>query len=382
MNSAPFRILVLGGTGVFGQRICQRLAREPAVSILLAGRSAVKAQAMARKLGGEHPAAEVEGIGLEGLSGSLARVLGERSLDLVIHAAGPYQGQDYGVAECCIAHGVHYLDLADGRDFVCGFARLDQAARAAGVVAVTGVSSVPGLSSAIVDHLAAGLAAIESIAVGISPGSRAPLGRGAIAGILSYGGQPIAQWRDGRWQRTVGLQDLQRWHFHAPGAPPIGARLLAACDVPDLSLFPTRYAPVKTVSFHAGMELTSLMLCLWSLSWLVRLGLLASLAPLAALADAFSRPLRALGGDRGAMYVEIVATTADGQRERRVWTLIAERNHGPFVPCLPVVILTRQLARGGLAAGARPCLGLFALADFAESAEDLAISSAWETFDA
>ena len=62
----------------------------------------------------------------------------------------------------------------------------------------------------------------ERISVGISPGSRAPLGRGAIAGILSYGGQPIDQWRDSRWQRTVGLQDLQRRRFQAPGAPPLG----------------------------------------------------------------------------------------------------------------------------------------------------------------
>ena len=31
-----------------------------------------------------------------------------------------FQGQDYGVAECCIRHGVHYLDLADDAAFVHG----------------------------------------------------------------------------------------------------------------------------------------------------------------------------------------------------------------------------------------------------------------------
>ena len=353
MTGATFRVLVLGGTGVFGRRICRRLACEPGVSILLASRSVAKADAMVARLRAERAAGELQGIELDGLPGALDRTLAERPTDLVIHAAGPFQGQNYAVAECCIRRGVHYLDLADGRDFVCGFARLDHAARAAGVVAVSGTSSVPGLSSAVVDHLIDDRAVVERIAIGITPGNRARFGRAAVAGILSYAGRPIGQWREGRWLQVYGLQDLRRRRLQVPGRAPLGARLVAACDVPDLALFPTRYAPAKTVSFHAGLELSALMLCLWGLSWLVRFGLIASLAPLAAVAQSVSGALRHFGSDRGAMFVELVAITEAGRRVRRTWTLIAERNHGPYVPCLPVVILTRHLASGRLATPAR-----------------------------
>ena len=48
---------------------------------------------------------------------------------VLINATGPYQRQDYRLARACIAAGVHYLDLADARDFVPGIAALDAEAR-------------------------------------------------------------------------------------------------------------------------------------------------------------------------------------------------------------------------------------------------------------
>jgi short subunit dehydrogenase-like uncharacterized protein len=53
--------------------------------------------------------------------------------ELVIHTAGPFQGQDYGVVAAAVAAaGAHYIDLADGRRFVCDFpAALDAAFREA-----------------------------------------------------------------------------------------------------------------------------------------------------------------------------------------------------------------------------------------------------------
>ena len=72
--------------------------------------------------------------------------------NLVIHTCGPYQGQNYQVAEQCIERGVNYVDLADGRDFVCDFEKLNEKAKRANVLAICGASTVPGLSSCVVDH--------------------------------------------------------------------------------------------------------------------------------------------------------------------------------------------------------------------------------------
>jgi hypothetical protein len=44
----------------------------------------------------------------------------------VVHAAGPFQGQDYSVAELCIRHRVHYVDLADDSAFVRDINRLNE----------------------------------------------------------------------------------------------------------------------------------------------------------------------------------------------------------------------------------------------------------------
>ncbi|HUH84682.1 MAG TPA: saccharopine dehydrogenase NADP-binding domain-containing protein, partial [Stellaceae bacterium] len=244
----PFTVLVLGGAGVFGSRICGRLARHAGMRIIAAGRRRPPLDALARAVGG------VEPLVLDAPRG-LAAALQDLRPDLVIHTAGPFQTQDYAVAELCIGAGVHYVDIADGRDFVADFIRLDAAARAASVLAVTGASSVPGLSAAAIDAHRGGFARLERIEIGLSPGNRAPRGPAVIAALLGYCGRPIARWEKCSWRNVFGWHDLRRGEIDG-----VGRRWLSACDVPDLALFPTRYPGVATVTFHAGLELAPLHL--------------------------------------------------------------------------------------------------------------------------
>jgi saccharopine dehydrogenase-like NADP-dependent oxidoreductase len=84
-------------------------------------------------------------------------ILGRTGAFAAVEAAGPYQGGDYGLARAAIAAGPQDVDLADARDFVAGFGpAVDDAARAAGVVALTGASSTPALSNTALDTLTAG----------------------------------------------------------------------------------------------------------------------------------------------------------------------------------------------------------------------------------
>jgi hypothetical protein len=46
----------------------------------------------------------------------------------------------------------------------------------------------------------------------------------------------------------------------------VGGRLAAACDVPDLELFPTRYPGIETVHFSAALEFGVQHLTLWGLA--------------------------------------------------------------------------------------------------------------------
>jgi short subunit dehydrogenase-like uncharacterized protein len=148
-----FKVMVVGAYGFFGSRLVARLARQSGLHIVVAGRSASAAQALVESLAPgacsslSHAVVDVMAPGLEDRLKAL-------EVDALIHTSGPFQGQDYRVALACAHAGVHYVDLADGRDFVCGIDVLDPQAKAAGVLLLSGASSVPALSSAVVDALA------------------------------------------------------------------------------------------------------------------------------------------------------------------------------------------------------------------------------------
>ena len=361
-------ILVLGGSGVFGGLACRRLARDPALRLLIAGRSRDKAEAVAAAIRAEFPQAEAAAFPLD-RTRDLGPRLAESGAVILLHTAGPFQGQDYAVAETAIAQGRHYLDLADGREFVAGFDRLDPAARRAGVLAVTGASSVPGLSAAAVERLARGLDRVETIAIGITPGNRAPRGRALIEAMLGSSGQAFRWRRHGAWQRLHGWQDLTRRRV-----PGLGPRWFSACDVPDLEILPARYPAARSVTFHAGLELSVLHLGLWALTWPVRWGWVASLAPLTGALAWVARRLEPFGGDRGAMFVELTGHDEAGRKRRARWTLIARSGHGPCVPVTPAVLLAGRLARGQIdRRGATPCLDFFTLEEAAAALADLEI---------
>ena len=65
------------------------------------------------------------------------------------------------------------FDLADGRDFVANFAeRINRPARAANLLAVSGASTLPALSSAVIDNVLRRLAEVEEIRIVIAPPQR------------------------------------------------------------------------------------------------------------------------------------------------------------------------------------------------------------------
>jgi hypothetical protein len=360
---------VLGGAGIFGSRICRRLTRHHGVRIIAAGRSRGALAALGAELGWR-----IETLAIDAPR-QLADGLTSTGAQLVIHTAGPFQGQDYAVAELCIEHGVHYIDIADGRDFVAGFARLEAAARAADVLAVSGASSVPGLSAAVIDACRGDFQRLDAVEIGLSPGNRAPRGPAVIGAFLGYCGKPVERWENGAWHRVYGWHDLRRRRIDG-----LGWRWFSACDVPDLALFPARYPTLRTVSFHAGIELAVLHLGLWLVSWLPRLKLVPNLTGIAGLAGIVSGATQRLGSDRGGMFVTLSGIGRDGQSLQRQWSLVAGAGDGPFVPATPAVLLAGKLARGELdRRGAGPCFDLFTLDEFRAEIADLDIADKTRT---
>ncbi|WP_422015162.1 DUF4166 domain-containing protein [Reyranella sp.] len=334
------RTLVLGGTGVFGGRLCRLLANDPLVDLTIGARDRAKVEALAAELG-------IAGLVLDWRS-DLDRLLASKRFDVVVHVAGPFQGQDYAVAEACIRHGVHYLDLSDDRAFVCGIDRLDAAARAAGVFVCSGASTAPALTGAVLEHVLQEGMAVDRVSFAIVPGNDAPRGRALIEAILSGAGKPIP---DQPGRHVWG--SLRR--IAVPG---LGRRWAASCDLPEPALFRQRFGVAETYA-GAGLELSVLHLGLWLLAVPVRLGVLRSLSPAATPLAWIADRLRAFGTDKGGLRIDFEA--AGGPR---TWSLVAEAGDGPFIPATPAAALVRKLARGEVTRrGAMPCIGLLSLTE-------------------
>jgi len=194
------RVIVLGGAGNFGARIVRALRGDPTIDLLVAGRRPISVP------GAEDIPCSVVDIGAPDFEQQLRAL----SPDLVVHCVGPFQGQDYGVANAALAAGAHYLDLADGRQFIVEFAaRINDRAARAGRVAISGASTLPALSSAVVEELRVGLSSVESIEVIIAPGQRAPRGKATLEAVFSYLGRPFQVWQEGQWRRAWGWMEVQ-----------------------------------------------------------------------------------------------------------------------------------------------------------------------------
>lgn len=368
MAADAFPIAIIGSTGAFGSRIAELLVRDPSIDLVIAGRTLSSLDEQARALS-EVMCRPVRRVVLDADgadAGDIAR-LGAR---LVINASGPYQGSDYRLARAAIAARCHYVDIADARGFVTGFGALDAVARDAGVLAVSGASSVPGLSSAVVLQLRPSFATLDALDIAISPGNAFDPGVATVASVLGGVGQPLSMLRDGARRTVHGWQGLARRSFGEAGW-----RWLGYVDVPDLDLFPARDAGLKTVRFRAGLEVSLFHFGLWCASWLVRSGVVRSLAPLAPGLLAVKRALTWLGSDRGGMVIIMDGTGLDGRRKRATWLLVAKSGHGPFVPALASVALAKRLASGAeMRRGATACYGVVSLDNILAEAAGLDIT--------
>jgi hypothetical protein len=360
------KIVVIGGTGHFGGRICRRLVAQAGAELIITSRSLSSAQSFVDTLVTAGSVITINAAALDQSSPEFESDLQALCPDIVIHTAGPYQGQDYRVAKACIQAGSHYIDLADGREFVSGFAALDEDAQRSKLLLVSGASTLPGLSSVVIDSLRERFSVIEKIEISIAPAHQTPRGKSTISAVLSYCGKPVPMLIDGKWETKHGWQNLRRHRY-----PDFGVRLSGVCDVPDLELLPAYVAGVNTVTFHAALESKLEQITLWTMGWITRAGIIRKWDGFVPLFQRISDRLVGFGSEVGGMHIEISGRAKDNEPLSLTWNLLARQNHGPEIPCTPALVLARKLLADEISTrGAVPCLGMFSLSDFEAELSD------------
>jgi hypothetical protein len=353
-------VTVLGGTGIFGGRIARALAATSGLEVRIAGRDSERGAVFAREIGARHVRVDLSEP--ESL---------ERALDgcsLLIHCAGPFQARDYAVARACIARGVHYIDLADAREFVCGIGVLDAAARERGVFVGSGASSVPTITHALVADVVGEFERVDELDLALSPGNQNPRGAATIGAVLGSLGEPMRVWIDGAWSTRRVWGDRSVLEF----PPRVSRRAVHNFAAPDLDLFPIQFG-ARTVRFRAGLELASFNVVLSTIATLRRAHLVPPMGRLASIALPISMWFFGRGSKNGALAAWVRGVDREGARiERKVALVTAE--DGPATPSAPAILLAKKLVlRGELAPGARPCNGLLTLDELRAHLEPLGI---------
>lgn len=357
------KIIILGGYGIFGGRLCQLLATDTRLTLFVAGRSYRSAEAFCKSL---PPGASRAPLSFD-RDKDIGSQISHIGPDLIIDASGPFQhygSNPYRLVETCIANGINYMDFADGSDFVKGISQFDAEAKKKNVFVLSGVSSFPVLTAAVVRRLSLGLQKITSIKGGIAPSPYAGVGLNVIRAISAYAGKPVKLTRNG--QRTVGYALTEGMHYtiSPPGYLPLNNTYFSLVDVPDLQVLPELWPKVQNIWMGAGPVPKFLHRMLNGLSWLVRLRILPSLFPFATLFFHAINTLR-WGEHRGGMFVEVEGHQPDGKTISRSWHMLAEGDDGPFIPCMALeAVIMRALNGNTPNTGARPASNDLELDDY------------------
>jgi hypothetical protein len=354
------KVLVIGAYGNFGSIICRHLIAMPDIELTITGRDSGKLASALDALNAVSISRCRSWCG-DAMGSEFTDVLRAFQVDWVIHAAGPFQGQSYAIAQSCIQASVNYCDLSDCRTFVNGISVLNEAALEAGVTVFSGCSSVPALSSALIDQHRHRFRRIDTIIHGISSSAKMP-GLSTVQGVLAYAGKPIKQLRNGHVHEVVGWQGLEIRHM-----PYLGWRVLANVDVPDMDIFAQRYG-AHTLVFKAGSGLKLGGLANYFFAAANRFGLMRNPERWAEKLHRMGSHFECFGDGKSAMYIDVLGIGLQGESLKLTLQLTAFNDKGPEIPSCAAVALVTKVANGEKPEpGARMCVGFIGPDEYLEA---------------
>lgn len=257
------KVLLLGGTGLFGKRTATLLARESLITeIGIASRNLVTAQLVSEEIGDKAHAVCVDIRDLPRLSTIAV------GYDIIVNTAGPTSEVQVPAIQAAIEAGVHYCDLAAIGRYAESALKLDSQARTRGVTVVIATGWV-AMNSLMAVHTSHQLDETEQISVcwlfDHSPGDYfspdQSLARARAMGrvetswdLIETAGEPILTYRTGSYVRLDPLENPVEV-IHPSGSKITGYLI----DSPSIFTLPYYLPGVQTVTCLLGMIPPQLM---------------------------------------------------------------------------------------------------------------------------
>jgi saccharopine dehydrogenase-like NADP-dependent oxidoreductase len=257
------KVLLLGGTGLFGKQTAALLNRENLITeIGLASRNLENARQAAEETGDKARAVGVDIKDLSRLSSIAA------GYDIIVNAAGPTSEVQVPAIKAAIAAGVHYCDLAAIGKYAGSALQLDSQAQLRGVTAII-CSGWVAVNNLMAVHASHQLDMTEQLSVcflfDYTPGDyfspEQSLTRAREVGkvetswdLIETAGEPIVTYRAGSWTCLDPLENpVEVIH---PSGSVITAYLT---DSPSIFTLPSYLPGVQTVTCLLGMIPPQLM---------------------------------------------------------------------------------------------------------------------------
>ena len=378
LQSLYKRVLILGGYGTFGARIAELLASERDIQLILAGHDRFKADLVASRLQQSFPANRFEGLRLDRDAINLTEQLAALNLDLLIHCAGPFQSQDFHVAQACINSQTPYIDIADAGTFVSDITTLDSAAKRADTPVISGASTLPALSSSVLKALATPFTQIDTIEINIAPAHRISRGLATVRSGFEALGKDFSITRNGTRVNTYTGDELRKVDI----GHPVGERWVCNFDVPDLRLIPAQLPDVQNLRFGTGVQPRPLQAGLALCARLARIRLPNGIPPLLPYLARAGHWLAARwpgGSPHGGMTVAIHGKTAELSDALANWQILGLNGDGPWIPAAPAAAMARKILRGEYRErGATACWQLLSLEEILAELTPYAVVTRFE----
>jgi saccharopine dehydrogenase-like NADP-dependent oxidoreductase len=151
------KVLVVGGSGRVGGSVTTQLVKHGA-QVVVGGTRAASFRKSKKRWSEVFPGLDVESVQFRNLNRedtvSIAGVINENRIDLVVHTAGPFQGKvkaHNGVLEACLNKNVPYIDVCD--DYCTATAAKTKYSEQARVPCIVSTGCWPGVSSLMAKQL-------------------------------------------------------------------------------------------------------------------------------------------------------------------------------------------------------------------------------------